>query len=361
MPGGKMRQALFFLTTSLALLCSAPAARGQVSFPGVGVGVLPGDNQSIGYGVSEVGSVVGHSRGEVMPPRAFYWNRATRTMYQLTPSGATGTAFAIAGGSGTSEYAVGSQKVSVDGASRAVIWIAPPTSGPTYLDGNGSLALGVNKKGVAVGWRVGIPTIWSPTANNTYVRTSIALLANHASGLAEDINDNGIVVGENYAAVTFQRHAFLRLLNGTVIQLAPMQTDIESRANAVSNIFSSGGLRFVYVAGSSISAGGVERGVRWKVNVDTGAVAGRMVLNMQFAAGVNNAGNVAGARLSQIQQIATLWRAGTYMTLEPPQGGGNTASLFMTRTGAPRAFVVGSTIMKRRQGVLAQAVLWDVN
>jgi hypothetical protein len=356
-----MRHAFFCLAASISLLVSPLGARGQDSFPGVAVGVLPGDDQSFGYGVSEAGSVVGHSRSQVMPPRAFYWKRTTRTMYQLTPSGATGTAFAIAGGAGTTEYAVGRQQVSVGGASRAVIWIAPPSSGPTFLDGNGSIALGVNKKGIAVGWRAGVPTIWSPNADNTYVRTSIALIANHTSGLAEDINDNGIVVGENYAAVTQQRRAFVRLLNGKVIPLAPAQTDIESRAFAVSNVFSSAGFRFVYVAGSSFSPGGLERGVRWRVNVDTESVAGVTVLDMQFATGVNNAGNVVGAKMLSRTQIATLWRAGTYITLEPPQGGGNTGSFNMTRTGAPRAFAVGSTIMKRRQGVLAQAVFWDLN
>jgi uncharacterized membrane protein len=256
---------------------------------------------------------------------------------------------------------VGRQKASLNGASRAVIWVAPPTSGPIFLDGDGSQAWGVNKKGVAVGARGAIPTIWSPTTNNTYARTSIALLANHVAGLAQDINDNGVVVGDDYAAVTFLRRAFIRLLNGTVVPLAPVQTDIESRANAVSNMFSRNGLRFVYVAGSSISAGGVERGVRWKVNVDTGAIAGRTLLNMMFATGVNNAGHVVGARMTQTQQVALLWRAGTYLTLEPPQGGGNTGGFFLTRPGAPRAYAVGNTVMKRRQGLLAQAVFWDVN
>jgi hypothetical protein len=93
----------------------------------------------------------------------------------------------------------------------------------------------VNDNGVAVGALLGIPAIWSPNGTGGYFRTDIALLPNHDSGFADDINNDGIVVGSDHVMGTspFRSRAFLRLLNGSVLELAPAPGDSYSEAGAV--------------------------------------------------------------------------------------------------------------------------------
>jgi hypothetical protein len=357
--GGRMRRVILglFVTCSWIWTPLLDAASPNTDYAVQGIGALPGDNQSIAWGVNDSGSVVGRSFGPDVGERAFYWDRPTGTLYQLTTSGATGAAFAIAGGSGGIAYAVGYE--SSPTGHRAVIWIAPPTSGPVALDGGGSEAWGVNDNGVAVGTASGIPVIWAPDANDGYVRTNISLLPGHGGGLAEDIDNDGIVVGNGFAATTFEQRGFLRLLNGSVIELAPAPGDIQSRAAAVSDIVTISGRNLVYVAGRTENASSVLRGVRWTVDVDTGAVVEQTVLSLQFAEGVNGAGDVAGASLSGRRQSATLWRNGTYITLDPPPGGRNTASLGMVRDATSPTYVVGASATNKSR-LLGQAAVWEV-
>jgi hypothetical protein len=238
-----------------------------------------------------------------------------------------------------------------------VIWIAPPTSSPIFLDASVSRAFGVNNNGVAVGAASGLPVIWTPDGNNGYARTNISLLAGHETGWAEDLNNQGIVVGLNFTDTA--RHGFLRLLNGTVIELAPAPVDIQSEAAAVSDIVTVSDRDQVYVAGRTESASGVQRAVRWTVDVDTGAVVEQTVLSLQYAVGVNDAGHVAGAG-GRRRSSATLWRNGTFITLGPPRGGRSTAALGMARSATSPTYVVGDAVINK-SGILSQAVVWEVN
>lgn len=340
------------------VLDAAPPSPGYVV---QGIGPLPGDNEAIGFGVNDSGSVVGRSFGPD-GERAFYWDRPTGVLYQLTTTGATGAAFAIAGGPAGIAYAVGHES-SPGGGAHAVIWIAPPTSSPIALDGAGSRAFGVNDNGVAVGTASGVPIIWAPDGNNSYVRTNISLLPGQEAAIAEDINSDGIVVGGGFELEVPPQRAFLRLLNGSVIELAPAPGDNESRAAAVSDNVTIGDRNLVYVGGRTGDAF-VSRGVRWTVDVDTGDVLDQTVLDLQFAAGVNGAGDVTGASSDGVgrraRQSATLWRNGIYIKLEPPRGGRNTASLGMAGGATSPLYVVGDTFTNK-MGIRVQAVVWEVN
>jgi hypothetical protein len=347
-----------FVTVSMVWAPMVDAAPPSPEYTVQGIGPLPGDNQSLGFGVNDSGSVVGSSFAPDVGERAFYWDRPTGALYQLTTSGATGAAYAIAGGSGGIAYAVGYE--SSPTGNRAVIWIAPPTSSPIAVDAGGSRAFGVNDNGVAVGTASGLPVIWAPDGNNGYVRTNISLLPGHVGGVAEDIDNDGIVVGIGSAATTFEQRGFLRLLNGTVIELAPAPGDIQSRAAAVSDIVTISDRDLVYVAGRTENASSVSRGVRWTVDVDTGAVVEQTVLSLQFAEGVNGAGDIAGASSSGRRQSATLWRNGTYITLRPPRGGRSAAGLGMARNATSPTYVVGQSATNK-SGLLGQAVIWEVN
>ena len=353
-----------FVAAALVVTPVADAARPGPSYLGQSLGALPGDDQSRGEGVNDAGSVVGRSwSSNSSGERAFYWDRPTDVLYQLTTSGATGAAYAIAGGSGGIEYVVGYERAA-GGGNRAVIWNAPPSSGPIFLDSTGSTAYGVNDAGFAVGLRSGLPVIWAPDGNNGYVATNIGLLPDQEFGLAQDINNDGIVVGYNAVSAddsTLAFLAFLRLTNGTVIELAPAEGDTDSIAFAVSNEVTVSDDSVVYVAGVTINANGAERGVRWTVNVGTGAMVALTVLNMQFAAGVNDAGDVAGASSLRRGQAATLWRNGTYITLQPPRGGRGTGCFYLARSASSPTYAVGQTILGRRTGIVAPAVVWEVN
>jgi hypothetical protein len=327
------------------------------SYAGQSIPLLPGDNQSQGFGVSDSGSVAGTGWG-AGGSRAFYWHRATGVLYQLTSTGATGYAHAIAGGGqGRTEYAVGEEKTSSD-RQRAVIWIAPPTQGPGVLDHDpvmGSVAFGVNANGVAVGVRGSIPAIWAPGANG-YVRTDIAILPNQQSAYAEDIGDDGIVVGYGEDATTYRRLAFIRLLDGKVVAILPESGDVESAAYAVSNILGTGGNQYVYVAGLTVSSSSVERAVRLKVRVSDGYVVERTVLNQTWAEGVNNGGDMAGTINSLRGQSASLWRGGVYFGLNAPKGGTNCAVRGLARNATSTTYVTGVTMINN----WPRAAVWEV-
>jgi probable HAF family extracellular repeat protein len=326
------------------------------------LGVLPGDELSVGNGVNDAGSVVGYSSGGG-GQRAFYWDRQTGVLHQLTTSGMNGVAHAIAGGPGATAYAVGYEGLAP--TPHAVIWIAPPMSGPITLDGSPSVAFGVNDNGVAVGGRSNTPAIWSPNGTGGYTRTNIAMLPNHQSAAALDINNDGIVVGVGYVTGTTPRpRAFLRLLNGNVLELPPAQGDSNSYAKAVSDVFTNLGNEFVYVAGWTSGAVNSAAGVRWIVNVGTGVVVDQAVLSLFLATGVNGAGDVAGES-SQTHphdvQSATLWQGGSYITLAPPKGFRGGTAQGLARTASSPTYVVGEAEMQGQMRGATQAVVWDVN
>lgn len=322
----------------------APGGNTTVSYTGERIGYLTGNNQSQAFGVSRNGNVVGASAGGSAADRAFYWDARARTLSSLTSLGARGgAAYGIAGGA--TEYAVG-QEDAADG-SHAVIWIAPPSE-PVYLDGPGSVALGVNDAGTAVGTYRGTPAIWS-LKGGTYSRTDIPLLEEDGDAYATDINDDGVVIGYGYAKNTYEARAFLRLTDGTLVNLPPLAGDPESLVNSVSNVVTSGSEPVVYVAGGSgvITIGGTPRSkaIRWTVNRRTGEIVETRVLTQTFTGGVNDAGDVAGTTNGRSSQAASLYRNGTYYPLKPPKGGTSTTARGLVRTIGSPTYAVGVAMM----------------
>jgi len=182
-----MRNVIVGLAASLALLCGCVVEAGppagastSPSITALALGPLAGDNQSMGFGVNDAGSVVGMSAG-MGGQRAFYWSKITG-LVQLTTSGATGAAYAIAGKPGNVQYAVGYEKSG--GRMRAVIWVAPPSLPPVPLSDTGSLALGVNDAGTAVGSSGGVPVIWTRNGSS-YTPAYFDPLPNQVEAYAE--------------------------------------------------------------------------------------------------------------------------------------------------------------------------------
>jgi hypothetical protein len=285
--------------------------------------------------------------------RAFYWSK-TKGLVLLSTAGTTGAAYAIAGKAGNVEYAVGYEESG--GHSRAVIWVAPPSQSPVALPGSGSLALGVNDAGTAVGASGGVPVIWTPSGSG-YISTSIGFLPNQVEAYATDIDNDGIVVGYGYYAVTYRSRAFVRLLNGAVVPLNPASGDVESTAQTVSDKVGTTGSQFVYVAGSTTSASGVSRAVRWKVDFVAGTVLETKVLSQTWAEGVNGSGDVAGTlNGTGLKQSAKLFHNGVYFTLPPPKGATGGTSRGIARTAGSPLYVVGQTTVNN----WPRAVVWVV-
>ena len=356
---GEMRNVIVGLAASWALLCGCVVEAGppagastSPSITAQALGPLSGDNQSMGFGVNDAGSVVGMSAGKG-GERAFYWSKS-RGLVQLTTSGTTGAAYAIAGKPGNIEYAVGYEESG--GHRRAVIWVAPPSLSPVPLSDNGSLALGVNDAGTAVGSSGGTPVIWTRDGNS-YTPTHIGFLPNQAEAYATAIDNDGIVVGYGYDSVTFRSRAFVRLPSGTLVPLDPVPGDVKSTAQAVSDKVGPTGSPLVYVAGSTTSAAGVQRAVRWKVDLATGNLLETKVLSQTWAEGVNGSGDVAGTlNGSRGKQSATLWRNDVYTTLPPPTGATGGTSRGIAQTATSPTYVVGQTTMNN----WPRAVVWVV-
>jgi probable HAF family extracellular repeat protein len=307
------------------------------SYVGQDLGVLPGDNQSTGFGVNSAGQVVGQSASGTGGVRGFYWDG---TMHNLTTPGAQGVALAIS--SGSTAYAVGYERAS--GAdNRAVRWTLPSLT-PATLEAGPSSAYGVNDAGTAVGTYCvsdcGAPAniwhgaIWSAGGS----RTDIGPLPGYFHAYASDINNDGLVVGSSNR-IGLDQQGYLRLSTGVLVALPPLAPFPYSDANSVSNVV--GGL--VYVAGFSRDESREGEALRWTVDVSTGQVTETLVLNQRWADGVNDAGGVAGTGGSSQSPAATLWRDGVYSALKAPKGAKGSVSRGMSRAVGTPSYVVGET------------------
>ena len=342
---------------SLDAVAGKPGS-GGTSYAGQNLGALPGDRSSAAWDVNGNGRVVGDSDGELR--RAFYWDG---TMHDISPAvdalaePVDSSAMAISGGA--TEYAVGYETTRTAGApvSHALIWTSPPGS-PEQLDAEPHCqAYGINDAGT---WAVGycpdtLGVIWTVGQTPT-TRTDIPLPEDYSWGSAEDVNDQGIVVGVKVTSGGVET-AYLRLANGDVVDLPPATDDVASVASAVSNVLSG---NIVHVAGSTITDPNGFRsghGIRWTVNLGTRAVVSQ-VLSQAGAEGVNDAGDVAGTTNSTSRngrtskQLATLWRAGAYVSLKAPKGGTDSAS-----HGQSQDYVVGESTV----GGARVATRWAVN
>lgn len=320
------------------------------SFVGQDLGILPGDNQSVAFGVNNAGEVVGQSAG-TSGAHAFYWNGA---LQNLTTPGSQGAAYAI--GSGATAFAVGYERAPGQ-PSRAVVWTLPSITA-VDLDQVSSVASGVNDAGTVVGSycvsgcgvnQVSHGAIWVVGVSG---RTAIAPLPGYDFAHATDVNNDGLVVGSSSGPVATSERAFLRLVNGVLIDLPPLAGFSQSSAVAISDV--AGGQ--VYVAGFSRDAAGTTRGMRWTINASTGAILETADPDQRYSLGVNLVGDVAGSGGSLSKSSATLWRSGGHIALNAPRGGSGSFSRGMARGAGTPTYVVGETTVKSRPRALRWVV-----
>jgi probable HAF family extracellular repeat protein len=332
------------------------AARRVAAITATNLGVLPGDNQSLAWGVNRLGQAVGQSTG-ANRTRAFLWQSGAMT--DITPSDYDGAAYAINNASPTAQATgslTGSFDVPGSSQTRAIRWTLTAT--PTFqeLDLAPSYGRGINDHGTVVGgvccdpggdWVV---AIWTAP----FVRETIAPLTGYTYSTASDINNAGDVVGESHSYSgpgSPEYRAWIRRAGGSMVALPPLPGEASSRALALSEPNVNGE---IFVAGLSETATS-QSAVRWTVSSE--GVIIQYVGTSGWADGAHNDGHVAGTTLGR-KQYAFLWRNGQIEKLPPVKGGSSSAVRGMDRGGAPgdAILVAGET----RVSNWPRATIWTI-
>jgi hypothetical protein len=239
-----------------------------------------------------------------------------------------------------------------------VIWVTPYLQvGPIVLDSGKtahSVASGVNELGTAVGSWGDKTAIWEQDESGNYTMTTIDIFSDQPEE-ARDINNQGTVVGYGHNTNYTQFSAFLRA-GGVVVALPPAGTDPYAIARAVSDVFTTSAGEFVYVAGSTIDANGVERAVRWTFNVGAGKVSETKVLAKEWSSDVNVSGDVVCTNAPSGRQSASLWRNEVFATLKPPKGMTDAAGQSFGRMALSPTYVAGTA----SNSSTTRAVVWEV-
>lgn len=223
-------------------------------------------------------------------------------------------------------------------------------SQPTILDlGSATYAepMAVNDAGEAAGIAGGSAAIWSADGSLTLV----AAPADFPLGRGWGINNSGDAVFVFFPAAGGQPgRAALRLASGVLIELPPLSGDVGVGAFGISDQTSGA----VYIAGTSRSASGTLRAVRWTVDVTTGTIVEtRFRPEDSQAQGVSNSGAVAGVVRAR-KSYAFLWRETTLLALNPPKGFTGGSPWSISRSGE----YVGGEVYSPRTG--SNALLWRI-
>jgi probable HAF family extracellular repeat protein len=308
------------------------------------IGGLSGDNQSTAFAANSAGQVVGQSTdGNGL--RAFYWDGS---LHNLTTAGSSGVAYAISNGS--TVYAGGYQQAT-GGVRQAVRWTPASSSTPTVLETVDSYVLGLNDAGTAVGRYLDPNSavhgaIW-PLGGT---RIDIPPLAGGTHTAAQDINNDGIVVGISFGATSDADRAWVRLTDGELVQLPGLAGAIGTQALAISDVVNG---QF-YVVGTNYNQAAVRQGIRWTFQLATKTTTQETSGDMSQATGVTNQGAVSGISISAPSSRGVLWRNGVTLLLGPAGTNSGARGIATSATGS--VYVAGDVF----SGGLPAATRWTV-
>jgi probable HAF family extracellular repeat protein len=318
-------------------------ARQTATHSSIVIAPLPGDNSSRANGVNDAGEVVGYSQG-TSQMRAFVTLGGVVT--QLP--GTTGHALAIS--NGATRYVVGQV-----GSVPARWTIAGNSPGaPALLDAGGAeygSARAVNDAGAAAGYAGASGAVWDAAGILTLVSTPAGFTRGEGRGI--DNAGNGAFVFSRPEAGWEGgiAAAYLRLANGQLIALPPLTGDVVTYANDVGPA----GGNLVRVAGSSHTVPGVSRGVRWTVDVSTGAITNVEARSEHsHALAVADDGATAGFTEGSngFKSNAFRWHGTALLLLSPPKGG----KLGKAWAISPNGLRVAGEVMQPSR----RAVVWTI-
>ncbi|HUR00002.1 MAG TPA: hypothetical protein VM166_11150 [Gemmatimonadaceae bacterium] len=305
---------------------------------------MAGDNQSTAFAVNSSGQVVGQSTdGTTL--RAFYWDGSP---HNVTTAGMSAVAYAISNGS--TVYAAGYQQAA-GSVRQAVRWTPTSSNTPTLLETVDSYALGINDAGTAVGRYFDANSavhgaIW-PLGG---ARIDIPPLPGGTHTAAQDINNDGIVIGITFGATSEVDRAWVRLTDGELIQLPGLAGSIGTQALALSDVVNG---QF-YVVGVNYNQAAVRQGIRWTFQLGTKTTTQEPSGEMSQATGVTNLGAVSGISISAPTSRAVLWRNGITLLLGPT--GSNSGARGIATSTAGSVYVTGDVF----SGGSPAATRWTV-
>ncbi len=338
------------------------------------IGPLSGHNGSWGHALNNAGEVAGWSN----TIQAYHWSDGELTGLPPLPGGDTSRGEGI----GESGAVLGSANSGTD-PEHAVIWF-PSRASWTPIDlgvGSGdlfSLAQAVNSSGVICGYSddavFSRAAVWDPLPpdSNSYQISILPALTDHFQSLANDINDDEIIVGmsANFFSV---RAAFWTRPGGVwqATDLGALHPNADAGANAVNNEGT--------IVGWSVSpASGMEHAVLWKEGgiVDLGRVGEQRT----YANGINNRGDVVGeywnvgfgggfvreAGQSILHDLQNLIPAGTPWTIKSAQDINDSGQItgFGEQDGFIHSFILTPITMMMTgptPGTAGQNNTWEIN
>jgi hypothetical protein len=308
------------------------------------IGGLPGDNQSTAFTVNGAGQAVGQS-ADGNTVRAFYWDGS---LHNLTTAGTSGVAYAISNGS--TVYAGGYQQAT-GGVRQAARWTPASSATPTLLETVDSYVLGVNDAGTAVGRYLDANSavhgaIW-PLGGT---RIDIPPLSGSTHTAAQDINNDGVVVGISFGPTSESDRAWVRLSDGQLLELPGLAGAIGTQALAISDVVNG---QF-YVVGTNYNQTAIRQGIRWTFQLATKTTTQELSGDMSQATGVTNLGAVSGISIVQPTSRAVLWRNGTTLLLGPAGSNSGARGIATSATGS--VYVTGDVF----SGGAPVATRWTV-
>jgi len=280
------------------------------------LGLLPGDGVASARDVNDDGFVVGTSGEPTGAGRAFLFDGLS--MIPLSDAGVRSSATAVSNnypvyvGGSIEDPAVGGLPVrwTIDVSSN------PPGLSHEFLSEACGLVAGVNDYGDMAGMEgalFGTPVIWRAGGS----RTVIDPPAGHVfvGGTARDINNAGLVVlsfyGEDYD------RGFLRLANGTLIELLPQAGDVSSYAGGIGEVLADGS---VYVAGTTLKSEYVYHPVRWTVDASSGEILSTWrISDNGSSASTSNSGELVGSFENRWRDRPTIWTEAASVQLPLPK------------------------------------------
>jgi len=279
------------------------------------LGLLPGDRAATAHDVNDEGYVVGTSEGVTGLGRGFLFDGTS--MIPLTDAGVFSSAGAVSNsypllyaGGWIDDPGVGSRPVrwTIDTS------VSPPSITHTFVSPSWGVVSGVNDSGDTAGREGATPMIWR--AGGTETASSAPAGQAFESGTARDINNAGLVVLSFYG----QDHdrGFLRLANGTLIELPPQPGDVSSYAAGISEVLVDGS---VYVAGTTWRSENVFHPVRWTVDASSGGILSTWSISDNGSSGsTSDTGELAGAFENRWRDRPAIWTEAASVQLSLPRG-----------------------------------------
>lgn len=280
------------------------------------LGSLPGDRDASAAAVNDAGWAVGLSEVSSGTGRGFLTDGVS--LLPLSEAGVYSSARTV---SNSYPLFIGGWVDDPGVGGRPVRWTVSMSGGrpeATYefVSETCGNVRGINDAGDMVGsdgMPFGLPMIWHATGQ----KTEVTFPPGDAfeTGTGRDINNAGLVVLSFYGQ-DYDR-GFLRLTDGSLIELPPRSGDVSSYAAAISEVIDDS----VFVAGTSWQSDYSYHPVRWTVNATSGAILSTRVMEENGSSGSTSlAGEVAGCMERRWQDKPAIWYDTGPVQLPLPKG-----------------------------------------